>query len=112
MRSGTAGTCTHVTHSIVLNILLLSSARASCAMIASLGAMSCGPADRYFQKEVTGDKLVPRSVEGQAPYNGLSFTSWLAARDQILAALVQRSRLRRLAVGAFSDDWSPVCRWY
>ncbi|MEP4626108.1 MAG: hypothetical protein ABJP90_03945 [Paracoccaceae bacterium] len=59
MRSGTAGTRRHVTHSIVLNIPLLSSARASCAMVGSLGAMSCGSADRYFQKDVTSDELVP-----------------------------------------------------
>ncbi|MEP1011538.1 MAG: hypothetical protein ABJM90_02260 [Paracoccaceae bacterium] len=64
------------------------------------------------KKDVTSDELVPQGVEGQAPYKGLSFTSWLAARGQVFAALVQRSRLRRLSVGAFPDDWSPMCRWY
>ena len=37
----------------------------------SLGAMSRGSADRYFQQEV-GDKLklVPEGIEGQVPYKG------------------------------------------
>ncbi len=37
----------------------------------SLGAMSSGSADRYFQKDV-GDalKLVPEGIEGQTPYKG------------------------------------------
>jgi IMP dehydrogenase len=37
----------------------------------SLGAMSRGSADRYFQKEVTDAlKLVPEGIEGQVPYKG------------------------------------------
>src|SRR6185295_5621352 len=37
----------------------------------SLGAMARGPADRYFQAEVTDAlKLVPEGVEGQVPYKG------------------------------------------
>ena len=37
----------------------------------SLGAMSRGSADRYFQKEVTDSlKLVPEGIEGQVPYKG------------------------------------------
>ena len=36
----------------------------------SLGAMSRGSADRYFQKEVSGDKLVPEGIEGQVPFKG------------------------------------------
>ncbi|MDB5447507.1 MAG: guaB [Phenylobacterium sp.] len=37
----------------------------------SLGAMSRGSADRYFQKEVTDQlKLVPEGIEGQVPYKG------------------------------------------
>jgi IMP dehydrogenase len=41
----------------------------------SLGAMSAGSADRYFQAEVeeTG-KLVPEGIEGRIPYRG-SLTS-------------------------------------
>jgi IMP dehydrogenase len=37
----------------------------------SVGAMSSGSADRYFQKDI-GDalKLVPEGVEGQTPYKG------------------------------------------
>jgi IMP dehydrogenase len=36
----------------------------------SLGAMSRGSADRYFQKEVSALKLVPEGIEGQVPYKG------------------------------------------
>jgi IMP dehydrogenase len=37
----------------------------------SLGAMTQGSADRYFQKEVTDQmKLVPEGIEGQVPYKG------------------------------------------
>jgi len=40
----------------------------------SLGAMASGSADRYFQAEVEGDKLVPEGIEGRIPYRG-SLTS-------------------------------------
>ena len=36
----------------------------------SLGAMARGSADRYFQKEVQADKLIPEGIEGQVPYKG------------------------------------------
>ncbi|NNU80584.1 IMP dehydrogenase [Halovulum dunhuangense] len=36
----------------------------------SVGAMARGSADRYFQKEVSTEKLVPEGVEGQVPYKG------------------------------------------
>src|SRR5690606_7958954 len=36
----------------------------------SLGAMARGSADRYFQTDVIGDKLVPEGIEGQVPYKG------------------------------------------
>jgi IMP dehydrogenase len=37
----------------------------------SLGAMSRGSADRYFQKDITDAlKLVPEGIEGQVPYKG------------------------------------------
>ena len=36
----------------------------------SVGAMARGSADRYFQKEVESDKLVPEGVEGRVPYKG------------------------------------------
>lgn len=36
----------------------------------SVGAMARGSADRYFQKEVSGDKLVPEGIEGQVSYKG------------------------------------------
>ena len=36
----------------------------------SLGAMARGSADRYFQKELQADKLIPEGIEGQVPYKG------------------------------------------
>ena len=36
----------------------------------SVGAMARGSADRYFQKEAAGDKLVPEGIEGQVAYKG------------------------------------------
>ncbi len=36
----------------------------------SVGAMARGSADRYFQKEVSTEKLVPEGIEGQVPYKG------------------------------------------
>jgi len=36
----------------------------------SVGAMARGSADRYFQKQASGDKLVPEGIEGQVPYKG------------------------------------------
>ena len=40
----------------------------------SVGAMARGSADRYFQKEVASEKLVPEGIEGQVPYKGPSST--------------------------------------
>lgn len=36
----------------------------------SLGAMGRGSADRYFQKDVSQQKLVPEGIEGQVPFKG------------------------------------------
>jgi IMP dehydrogenase len=36
----------------------------------SLGAMSRGSSDRYFQDEVEANKLVPEGIEGRVPYRG------------------------------------------
>ncbi len=36
----------------------------------SLGAMARGSADRYFQEQVSSEKLVPEGIEGQVPYKG------------------------------------------
>lgn len=36
----------------------------------SLGAMKAGSKDRYFQEDVSPDKLVPEGVEGRVPYKG------------------------------------------
>lgn len=40
----------------------------------SLGAMARGSADRYFQQDAAGDKLVPEGIEGQVPYKGSAGT--------------------------------------
>ncbi|AUI65641.1 MULTISPECIES: IMP dehydrogenase [Glaesserella] len=37
----------------------------------SLGAMSKGSSDRYFQSDNAADKLVPEGIEGRIPYKGL-----------------------------------------
>lgn len=36
----------------------------------SLGAMTRGSSDRYFQAEVSAEKLVPEGIEGRVPYKG------------------------------------------
>ncbi len=36
----------------------------------SVGAMARGSADRYFQKDISNEKLVPEGIEGQVPYKG------------------------------------------
>jgi IMP dehydrogenase len=36
----------------------------------SLGAMAAGSRDRYFQSEVSTDKLIPEGIEGRVPYRG------------------------------------------
>ena len=36
----------------------------------SLGAMQEGSKDRYFQMDVSADKLVPEGIEGRVPYKG------------------------------------------
>jgi len=36
----------------------------------SLGAMSSGSSDRYFQEGVNAEKLVPEGIEGRVPYRG------------------------------------------
>jgi len=37
----------------------------------SLGAMSEGSRDRYFQHDVSTEKLVPEGIEGRVPYKGV-----------------------------------------
>ncbi|TNH07792.1 IMP dehydrogenase [Testudinibacter sp. TR-2022] len=37
----------------------------------SLGAMTKGSSDRYFQSDNAADKLVPEGIEGRIPYKGL-----------------------------------------
>jgi IMP dehydrogenase len=36
----------------------------------SLGAMAEGSRDRYFQMDISADKLVPEGIEGRVPYKG------------------------------------------
>ncbi len=36
----------------------------------SLGAMSAGSSDRYFQSNIANEKLVPEGIEGRVPYKG------------------------------------------
>ncbi len=36
----------------------------------SIGAMQQGSRDRYFQHDVSADKLVPEGIEGRVPYKG------------------------------------------
>ncbi len=36
----------------------------------SVGAMARGSADRYFQQDISAQKLVPEGIEGQVPYKG------------------------------------------
>ena len=36
----------------------------------SIGAMSAGSSDRYFQEGVAQEKLVPEGIEGRVPYRG------------------------------------------
>ena len=36
----------------------------------SIGAMTSGSSDRYFQEGTAKDKLVPEGIEGRVPYHG------------------------------------------
>ncbi|WP_300452106.1 IMP dehydrogenase [Accumulibacter sp.] len=49
----------------------------------SIGAMTAGAADRYFQDTATLDKLVPEGIEGRVPYKG----SVLAVIHQLMGGL-------------------------
>ena len=52
-------------------ILYQGSSYKSYRGMGSVGAMTSGSADRYFQKEVRDSmKLVPEGIEGQVPYKG------------------------------------------
>jgi IMP dehydrogenase len=81
----------------------------------SLGAMAEGSADRYFQAEVPGDKLVPEGIEGRIPYRG-SLTSnihqlvgglrsgmgYTGART--LVDLVDRARFVRISAAGLKES--------
>jgi IMP dehydrogenase len=81
----------------------------------SLGAMAEGSADRYFQSDVAGDKLVPEGIEGRIPYRG-SLTSnihqlvgglrsgmgYTGARN--LVELVDRARFVRISSAGLRES--------
>jgi IMP dehydrogenase len=82
----------------------------------SVGAMTQGSADRYFQSEVTdASKLVPEGIEGRIPYRG-SLTSnvhqlvgglrsgmgYVGAPD--LAALRDRARFVRISSAGLQES--------
>ncbi|RDU72872.1 IMP dehydrogenase [Helicobacter aurati] len=70
----------------------------------SIGAMQKGSGDRYFQENITQDKLVPEGIEGRVPYRGKiasvlhqlvgglrSCMGYLGAQD--LVSLWERARI-------------------
>ncbi len=82
----------------------------------SLGAMSDGSADRYFQAEVeSASKLVPEGIEGRIPYRG-SLTSnvhqlvgglrsgmgYVGARD--LEELCRKARFVRISAAGLQES--------
>ncbi len=81
----------------------------------SLGAMTDGSADRYFQAEVDARKLVPEGIEGRIPYRG-SLTSnvhqlvgglrsgmgYVGARD--LPDLRERARFVRISSAGLQES--------
>ena len=81
----------------------------------SLGAMAAGSADRYFQSEVQGDKLVPEGIEGRIPYRG-SLTSNIHqligglrsgmgyTGSASLAELAERARFIRISAAGLRES--------
>jgi IMP dehydrogenase len=64
----------------------------------SLGAMSAGSADRYFQESGNNqDKLVPEGIEGRVPYKG----SVLAILYQLVGGV--RSSMGYCGCGSIDD---------
>ena len=66
----------------------------------SVGAMSRGSADRYFQQDIKDTlKLVPEGVEGQVPYKGAAATVLHQLTGGLRAAMgyVGRQKSRRTA---------------
>ncbi len=53
----------------------------------SMGAMARGSADRYFQQDVTEQKLVPEGIEGQVPSKGSASAVVLQLVGGIKAAM-------------------------
>jgi len=80
----------------------------------SLGAMAEGSADRYFQAEITEDKLVPEGIEGRIPYRG-SLTSNIHqlvgglrsgmgyTGSQDLTELKERARFVQISTAGFKE---------
>jgi IMP dehydrogenase len=70
----------------------------------SVGAMARGSADRYFQREVSEQKLVPEGIEGQVPYKG--------AAGGVLHQLVGGLRAAMGYTGSRTiDDMRMGCRF-
>ena len=67
----------------------------------SLGAMQKGSSDRYFQSDVSKEKLVPEGIEGRVPYKG----PLAGVIHQLLGGL--RSSMGYMgcgSIGAFRDN--------
>jgi len=81
----------------------------------SLGAMAAGSRDRYFQNEISTDKLVPEGIEGRVPYRGglsssihqllgglRSGMGYCGAPN--LAELEQRARFTRISSAGLAES--------
>ena len=70
VRPSEAKVHTMITKDVKLNIPLISSAMDTLTETQMAIAMARGSADRYFQKEIQAEKLLPEGIEGQVPYKG------------------------------------------
>jgi IMP dehydrogenase len=68
----------------------------------SLGAMQQGSKDRYFQHDVSADKLVPEGIEGRVPYKG----SLSGVVHQLLGGL--RSSMGYLGSATIEQFWTEA----
>lgn len=68
----------------------------------SIGAMQQGSKDRYFQADVSAEKLVPEGIEGRVPYKG----SLSGVIHQLLGGL--RSSMGYLGSSTIEQFWSEA----